>query len=189
MHTALAGFPGLRPNAVGRAAWRPLFEAHREVAARLDPALPAQVQADLDAVEAAWPHDLPTGTIHADLFPDNVFFDGDRFAGAIDFYFACDDLLAYDLAVMLNAWAFTASDRGFAYDPARAAALTEGYASTRPLSGFERAALPVLALGAALRFFLTRLADWETTPAGALVTRKDPMEYAAKLAVWRGMRP
>ena len=122
--------------------------------------------------------------IHADLFPDNVFFDGggERFAGAIDFYFACTDALAYDLAVMLGAWASRADG---ALDGDRAAALVAGYHAARPLADAERAALPLLARGAAMRFFLTRLADWEATPPGALVTRKDPLEYADKLAAHR----
>lgn len=184
MHLAAEGFAGRRANALGPAAWRPLFEAHHAAAARLDPALPDRIAADLARLEAGWPTELPGGTVHADLFPDNVFFDRNRFAGAIDFYFACDDLLAYDLAITLCAWAFTPAPR-FAFDPARAAALLGGYDAARPLSPAERAALPVLALGAAMRFFLTRLADWETTPAGALVTRKDPMEYATKLDHWR----
>ena len=119
--------------------------------------------------------------IHADLFPDNVFFEGGRFAAAIDFYFACNDALAYDVAVCLNSWCF--DSRG--YLPVHAQALLAGYEQARPLQPAEREALPVLARGAAMRFFLTRLIDWNATPAGALVRPKDPMEYAAKLSVFR----
>ncbi len=183
MHLAAEGFPDRRDNALGRPSWRSLFEAHRAAAAAFDATLPGKVAADLDTLDARWPRDLPQGVIHADLFPDNVFFDRDRFAGAIDFYFACDDALAYDVAIMLCAWAFDAPG---ALDIARAAALVEGYDAVRRLSQAEHDALPVLALGAAMRFFLTRLADWESTPPGALVTRKDPMEYAIKLDHWRG---
>ena len=182
LHAATAGFPGERPNALGLAAWRPLWNAHREVAERLRPGLAAEIDADLDALEAGWPRNLPSGVIHADLFPDNVFFDGEAFAGAIDFYFACTDALAYDLAVMLGAWA---SRPDGSLDPRRAGALTAGYAAARPLSAAERAALPVLVRGAAMRFFLTRLADWEAERPGALVVRKDPLEYADKLAFHR----
>ena len=125
---------------------------------------------------------MPDGQIHADLFPDNVFFLEDRLSGLIDFYFAATDLLAYDIAVCLNAWCF---DPARNLDPARAAALLESYDRARSLTPAERAALPVLCAGAALRFTLTRLYDWLATPTGALVTRKDPMDYVARLRLFR----
>jgi homoserine kinase type II len=187
---ASAGFPTPRANDLGRASWRGLFAGHEALADRLRPGLAAEIAADLDALEAAWPRDLPEGVIHADLFADNAFFRGGRFAGVIDFYFACTEALAYELAVMLNAWAF---DAPTVLDPAKGKALLEGYQSIRPLTHTERAALPILARGAAMRFFLTRLADWDATPEGALVTRKDPLDYADRLAVHRdaavGRRP
>ncbi|MBE7217220.1 MAG: homoserine kinase [Caulobacteraceae bacterium] len=183
MHAAGEGFAPTRANDLGLPAWRPLLEAHAALAERLRPGLLAQARADLDALERGWPEGLPAGVIHADLFPDNVFFDGDRFAGAIDFYFACTDALAYDLAVMLNSWAFP--DRRL--DPARARALAAGYQAVRPLEAAEHASLGLLARGAAMRFFLTRLADWEATPPGALVSRKDPLEYADRLDQWRAL--
>ncbi len=186
LHLAAEGFPGGRANALGLDAWRPLWTPHRDTAEHLRPGLAALIDDDLRALDRRWPRDLPQGVVHADLFPDNVFFDGDAFAGAIDFYFACTDALAYDLAVMLGAWA---SREDGAPEPERAAALVEGYAAVRPLSAEERAALPVLARGAAMRFFLTRLADWEATPADALVVRKDPLEYADKLAFHRAAAP
>ena len=193
---ASAGFPGRRANDLGQASWRGLFAGHEALAERLRPGLAAEISADLDALESAWPRDLPIGVIHADLFPDNAFFLGGRFAGAIDFYFACTETLAYELAVMLNAWAFArqgASTGPAVFDPAKGRSLLEGYESIRPLSPGERDALPVLARGAAMRFFLTRLADWDATPEGALVTRKDPLDYADRLAVHRaaaaGTRP
>ena len=148
----------------------------------LKPGLAATIAADLDHLAAAWPGDLPSGTIHADFFPDNVFFRDGAFAAAIDFYFACDDAYAYDLAVALNAWCFE-SDGSFNLTAGRA--MIGGYEAHRPLTAQERAALPVLAHGAAMRFFLTRLNDWGSTPAGALVRPKDPLEYERKLAVHR----
>ena len=148
----------------------------------LKPGLAATIAADIAFLAGAWPADLPEGVVHADWFPDNVFFAGGRFAGAIDFYFAAQDQLAYDIGVALNAWCFEA-DGGFNLTAARA--FLAGYERRRPLSAAERAALPVLARGAAMRFFLTRLADWGGTPAGALVRPKDPLEYERKLAVHR----
>ena len=128
---------------------------------------------------------MPVGVIHADLFPDNVFFLGDKVSGVIDFYFACNDILAYDLAICLNAWCFE-SDHSFNVTKARA--LFRGYNSVRPLGAEEIAALPVLARGSALRFLLTRLHDWFNTPETALVKRKDPMEYWRKLRFHQDVR-
>ena len=183
MHKAVEGFPQKRRNDLSLASWRPLLAGREALAERLRPGLAAQIAADLDALEAAWPSGLPQGVIHADLFADNVFFDREgRFAGVIDFYFACTDALAYDLAIMLNAWAF---DTPTAPDPAKLRALIGGYESVRPLTPAERAALPILARGAAMRFFLTRLADWESTPQGAIVTAKNPLDYADRLAFHR----
>ena len=182
LHEATAGFPMRRVNDLGQAAWRPLFSKLKGAADDLKPGLAAVIEADLGILAARWPKALPEGAIHADLFPDNVFFQGSKFAAAIDFYFACDDALAYDLAVALNAWCFE-PDGSFNVTLARA--LVAGYQSRRPLQPAEREALPILAWGAAMRFFLTRLNDWGSTPEGALVKPKDPLEYERKLAVHR----
>jgi homoserine kinase type II len=182
LHEAGAGYPGRRVNDLGQAAWKPMFDQLTAAAEALKPGLAATIQADLSSLQAAWPADLPGGVIHADLFPDNVFFQGGGFSAAIDFYFACDDLYAYDLAICLNAWCFEA-DGGFNVTSARA--MIDGYQRRRPLSTDERRALPILAWGAAMRFFLTRLADWGAVPQGALVRPKDPLEYERKLAVHR----
>ena len=182
LHLAAEGFPRARANDLGQAAWAPLFAGLTSAAEDLKPGLARTISSDLERLAARWPADLPRGVIHADYFPDNVFFKGGRFAGAIDFYFACVDALAYDIAIALNAWCFE-PDGSFNITAARA--LVAGYESLRPLSDLERSSLPVLAHGAAMRFFLTRLADWGATPAGALVRPKDPMEYERKLAVHR----
>jgi homoserine kinase type II len=178
LHAAGAGFAGRRANALGLAAWAPLFEGRQDAAARLEPGLDRRIATDLDVLAAGWPADLPTGPIHADFFPDNVFFDEAKFAGAIDFYFACDDALAYDLAICLNAWCFDPEHR---FSPTHGRALIAGYERERPLTPAEREALPMLARGAAIRFFLTRLVDWERGADGALVTPKNPMDYARRL--------
>jgi homoserine kinase type II len=182
LHAAGAGFEPRRANDLGHAAWAAMFEPLRGAAEALKPGLAATIDADVRQLEAGWPVGLPEGLIHADYFPDNVFFRGPAFAGAIDFYFAARDALAYDIAVALNAWCFE-PDGSFNVTAARA--FVAGYESRRRLSDAERAALPRLAHGAALRFFLTRLHDWGATPAGALVRPKDPMEYERKLAVHR----
>jgi len=184
LHLAGADFPDVRPNGLGADSWAPLLEACRADGEGVQPGLIAELDSELAAILAAWPAEgaLPVGQIHADLFPDNVFFleegGAPRVSGLIDFYFACTELLAYDVAVCLNAWCFEA-DRSFNVTKARA--LLRAYSARRPLSGAERAALPVLCRGAAMRFLLTRLYDWVNTPKGAMVTRKDPLEYLHKL--------
>ncbi|MBS0361215.1 MAG: homoserine kinase [Proteobacteria bacterium] len=182
LHLAAEGFPLVRANDLGQAAWAPLFAPLKDAAEGLKPGLAATISSDLELLAARWPKGLPEGVIHADFFPDNVFFAKGKFAGAIDFYFACVDALAYDIAIALNAWCFE-PDGSFNITSARA--LVAGYESRRKLSDLERSALPVLAHGAAMRFFLTRLHDWGATPAGALVKPKDPLEYERKLAVHR----
>jgi homoserine kinase type II len=182
LHLAAEGFPLSRTNDLGHAAWAPLFAPLKPAAEGLKPGLAATISSDLELLAAKWPAALPEGVIHADFFPDNVFFKQGKFAGAIDFYFACVDAFAYDVAIALNAWCFE-PDGSFNITSARQ--LVAGYESRRPLSDLERSALPVLAHGAAMRFFLTRLHDWGATPQGALVRPKDPLEYERKLAVHR----
>jgi homoserine kinase type II len=182
LHLAGAGFPMRRDNDLGQPAWEPMFRPLRSEAEGLKPGLAATIEADLARLAEAWPRGLPAGVIHADFFPDNVFFDLTRFTAAFDFYFACNDALAYDIAVALNAWCFEPDG---SFNVTKAHAFVAGYEAHRSLEPAERAALPVLAHGAAMRFFLTRLADWRATPAGALVKPKDPMEYERKLAVHR----
>jgi homoserine kinase type II len=156
----------------------PLLDRARARADEVQPGLAAELDAALGQILGAWPDGLPVGHIHADLFPDNVFFLEGRLSGLIDFYFAATDILAYDVAICLNAWCF---EPDFAFNVTKARSLLSAYTAVRPLSPAERAALPVLCQGAALRFLLTRLYDWLNTPPGALVTRKDPLEYLRRL--------
>jgi homoserine kinase type II len=178
LHLAGADFPLKRANALSVTGWRPLYEAAVGRADGVKPGLGEAIATELAALEGTWPRDLPQGVIHADLFPDNVFFLGDRLSGLIDFYFACNDTLAYDVAICLNAWCF---ETDHAYNVTKGRALLQAYAKTRALSAAERASLPLLARGAALRFLLTRLVDWLDVPPGALVKPKDPLEYFRKL--------
>ena len=178
MHRAGADFPIRRANALSVSGWRPLFDACRDRADTVRAGLGETLDAELSALEAAWPGDLPVGVIHADLFPDNVFFKGFELTGLIDFYFACNDFFAYDLAVCLNAWCF---ERGGEFNVTKARRLLSSYRARRALSPVEIEALPLLARGAALRFLLTRLYDWLNQVEGALVRPKDPLEYLHKL--------
>jgi homoserine kinase type II len=178
LHLAGKDFPNKRANALSIESWRALYAQAKERGDSVRPGLCAEIAKELDALDKSWPRDLPDGVIHADLFPDNVFFLGDRLSGLIDFYFACTDTLAYDVAVCLNAWCF---EPDHSYNVTKGRALLRSYANVRALSAAERAALPMLARGAAMRFLLTRLVDWLAVPGGALVKPKDPLEYFRKL--------
>ena len=179
MHLAGRDFGMTRANALSVSGWRPLFDAAAPRADQVQHGLRAFVGAELDYLESnVWPNNLPQGVIHADLFPDNVFFLGERVSGIIDFTFACTDTLAYDVAICLNAWCFE-SDCSFNVTKARA--FLAAYGRERALSKAEQDALPLLARGAALRFLLTRLVDFLNVPEGALVRPKDPLEYVRKL--------
>lgn len=180
VHIAAADFPARRANALGPEGWQSLAKAcGSEGLASIHPELARLVDRELARLHRQWPHDLPHSVIHADLFPDNVLMLGDEVTGLIDFYFACHDITAYDLAVTHAAWCF--SSDGKTFDAALSTALLAGYSAVRPLLDEERAALPVLARGAAMRFLMTRAYDWMNTPEGALVTRKDPLAFARRL--------
>src|ERR671919_85148 len=184
LHLAGDGFDMARPNALSVSGWRALFETCRADADRVLAGLEQEIDRELTRIEREWPDDLPRGVIHADLFPDNVFFQGDRLTGIIDFYFACVDLVAYDLAICLNAWCFEPDG---AFNITKARQMLAAYRARRAFTPRELAALPLLARGAALRFLLTRLFDWQNRVEGALVKPKDPLEYLDKLRFHRGV--
>src|SRR5215470_7437932 len=174
-----------RANALGLSGWHPLYARFKDHADQIAAGLGDIIEQELDHLARHWPRDLAQGVIHADLFPDNVFFLGDQLSGLIDFYFACNDTLAYDVAICLNAWCF---EPDHSYNVTKGRALLQGYVSERALSREERACLPLLARGSALRFLLTRLVDWLNVPPGALVRPKDPLEYFRKLRFHQAAR-
>jgi len=183
-HLAAQDFFPSRCNSLSVAGWRQIWQDIYGDVNKIIPEedLQQEIADELAFLAESWPNDLPKGIIHADLFPDNVFFIGDELSGLIDFYFSCHDILAYDLAICLNAWSFGAD---FRYHPAKGSALLTAYHQVRPLTKKELALLPLLARGAALRFFLTRAYDWFHTPTSGLVVKKDPLEYIAKLRFFR----
>ena len=185
LHLAGLDFRKTRANALSVEAWRPLYALCRDRADELHRDLAEFLAAELVQLEKHWPRELPKGVIHADLFPDNVFFLGNRLSGLIDFYFACTDALAYDIAICLNAWCFESDN---SYNVTKGKSLLQAYARARPLLPAERDALPLLARGAAMRFLLTRLVDWFDVPSDALVRRKDPLEYYRKLRFHQTVR-
>ena len=178
MHLAGEGFEIKRPNALTVKDWRPLYEMSGASSNSVAQGLSKLIEDELTYLEGQWPKDLKTGVIHADLFPDNVFFLKDELSGIIDFYFACNDILAYDIAICINAWCFEADHL---FNVTKAQAVLSGYNSVRKIDEAEYEALPILCRGSALRFLLTRLYDWLNVPEGALVVPKNPSEYIAKL--------
>ena len=182
LHRSGASFAGCRPNALGIEAWPVLFEEARARADDVRPGTAGEIAEELTFLAARWPGDLPRGVIHADLFPDNVLFIGDELSGLIDFYFACTDELAYDVAITLNAWCFEPDG---SFNITKGLAFFSAYESVRKLKAGEIEAFPILARGAALRFALTRLVDWLNVPPDALVHPKDPLEYLGKLRFHR----
>src|SRR6185437_1832521 len=185
LHCAGDSFGMARPNSLGVAGWRRLYDSCAGRADEVMPGLAAELAAEMALFEAGWPSALPRGVIHADLFPDNVFFRDRALSGLIDFYFACTDSLAYDIAVCLNAWCF---EPDVSFNVTKARQLVGHYRAGRKLTAAEIAALPLLARGSALRFLLTRLYDWLNQTAGALVRPKDPLEYLKKLRFQRQSR-
>lgn len=178
LHLAGEGYSLERRNALGIADWRPLFERFSDRAEDVAEGLTSLIADELSVLDVSWPQSLPRGVIHADLFPDNVFFLGSRLTGLIDFYFACNDAFAYDIAVCLNAWCFEAD---YSFNITKGRALLKAYDAVRPLAAAEKAAMPMLARGAALRFLLTRSFDLLNRPADALVIPHNPIDYVRRL--------
>jgi homoserine kinase type II len=185
MHLAGADFSLRRPNALSLEGWLALFSAAEARANEVVPRLREECAAELAFLRTNWPMGLPSGVIHADLFNDNVFFLRERLSGLIDFYFACNDTLAYDLAICLGAWCFEPDNE---FNVSKGRALIAAYDRARPLESAEIDALPILARGASIRFMLTRLVDWLDVPASAKVAPKNPLEYRDKLRFHQRVR-
>lgn len=180
MHTAAGSFIMTRENPLSLAGCRKLFSKIHTMDT-LQAGLTKEIAAELDFVAANTPAGLPTGFIHADIFPDNVFFDGGEVSGIIDFFFSCTDAYVYDIAVTINAWCFDGADANWQFNAHKYAALISAYEAVRPLSEQEKAALPVMLRRAAVRFFLTRAYDKLYPKPGAVVGVKNPLEYVAKI--------
>ena len=185
LHVKGRDFAMQRPNNLSLSGWQELAAKTAARADEVETGLAKLIADEVRYLESHWPQGLEIGTIHADLFPDNVFFLGDKLSGLIDFYFACTDFLAYDLAVCINAWCFEGDG---SFNVTKAQKMVRGYDSHRKIPEAEIAALPILARGSALRFLLTRLYDWLNHPPGAFVQPKDPLEYRRKLSFHRQCR-
>ncbi|WP_085907347.1 homoserine kinase [Kiloniella majae] len=178
MHLAGQDFSLTRPNALSVKGWKEVLDACEGKGEQVKPGLTDTLNEEYQYLKKHWPKDLPQGVIHADMFQDNVFFIHEKLSGVIDFYFACNDLLAYELAICLNAWCFELDN---SFNITKAQLMLRAYQEVRPLTQEELQAIPLLARGASLRFLLTRLYDWVNHPEGAFVKPKDPIEYLNKL--------
>jgi homoserine kinase type II len=179
MHVAAGSFTQSRDNELSVQGWKDLASSVRDQADTITPGLAKLIDDEIAYLEDHWPTDLPSGLVHADLFPDNVLFTGDKLTGIIDFYFACSDMFAYDIAVCINAWCF---DEDHQFLTSHAKRLTEMYDIVRPLTAAEVEALPILCRGAAMRFLITRVYDWLNPVSDAIVRAKDPLDYVKRLA-------
>lgn len=178
LHLAGLSFGLSRRNSLGQHAWPLFFEKFRSQADTIFPGIENLIETELQFLKSHWPTDLPIGIIHADLFPDNVFFQNNKLSGLIDFYFACTDTLAFDIAICVNAWCFSPNH---SYDLEKGRALLQGYAHVRPITSKEKKAFPILTRGSALRFLLTRAHDWLNRPPNALVSFHNPLDYVQRL--------
>ena len=171
-----------------RDSWRNLFYSVKDKCENIHKDLPRLIEENLNDVEKNWPKNLPAGIIHADLFIDNIFFKKNKFHGYIDFYFACNDFLMYEIAICVNALCFDKKKSKFVLNKKKVKNLIKGYEKKRKISVKERKSLNILCRGAAIRYFMTRLYDYSNTPRTALIKIKDPREYYQKLVIHNNLR-
>ena len=181
MHKITSNFKFKRDNDLSVKSWRTLFNSVKDKCSKIHKDLPKLIEENLDDVEKNWPANLPRGIIHADLFHDNIFFIKDKFSGIIDFYFSCEDFLAFEIAICFNALCFDGLKENLSFNVTKAKNFIDGYTSVRKLSDEEKNNIKVLSQGAALRFLLTRVFDAINKVEGAIVKIKDPVEYLKRL--------
>jgi homoserine kinase type II len=178
LHEITKKFDINRKNNLSIENWDSIFEKTIKQKIDLDESIIKKTKNYLNFLKDKWPKNLPQGIIHADLFPDNIFFTNNKVSGIIDFYFACNDFFAYEIAICINSLCF---DNNSTFNMTKAKYLIDGYTSIRTLSEDEKKYLPILSMGAAMRFFLTRLYDFYHTDNKADVKIKDPFEYLKKM--------
>ena len=177
-----------RENKLSVSSWRKIYENIKNDCSKIHPDLIKIIEKNLDEIEKNWPKNIPAGIIHADLFPDNIFFDSNTFTGIIDFYFSCHDFYAFEIAICLNALCFEGKKENLSFNVTKAKKFISGYTSIRKLSDDEKKSLKILSQGAAIRFLLTRVFDYLNIIEGALVKIKDPIEYLKRLEFHNGLK-
>ena len=177
-----------RENKLSVNSWREIYNKVRKNCTKIDKNLPEIIEKNLNDIEKNWPKNIPSGIIHADLFPDNIFFKKNKLSGIIDYYFACHDFYAFEIAICLNALCFEGSKENLSFNVTKATKFINGYSSIRKLTDEEKNSLIILCKGAAIRFLLTRVFDYLNLTEGALVKIKDPIEYLKRLEFHDGVK-
>ncbi len=181
LHLITKDLPGKRENKLSVNSWRKIYNKVKKDCSKIHTSLPKIVEKNLDEIEKNWPKNIPSGIIHADLFPDNIFFEGNKLSGIIDYYFSCYDFYAFEIAICLNALCFEGKNENLSFNVTKAKKFIDGYSSIRKLTEGEKKSLKVLCQGAAIRFLLTRVFDYLNLTEGAIVKIKDPVEYLKRL--------
>ena len=181
LHLITKNLSGKRENKLSVNSWRNLYNKVKINSYKIHNNLPNIVEKNLIDVEKNWPKNIPSGIIHADLFPDNIFFKNNKLSGIIDYYFSCNDFYAFEIAICLNALCFEGTNENLSFNVTKAKKLIDGYYSVRKLTTNEKKSFKVLCKGAAIRFLLTRVFDYLNLTEGAIVKIKDPLEYLKRL--------
>ena len=181
LHLITKNLKNKRENKLSVNSWRGIYNKIKDDCSKIHNDLPTIIEKNLHEVEKKWPRNIPSGIIHADLFPDNIFFKENNLSGIIDFYFSCYDFYAFEIAICLNALCFDGRKENLSFNVTKAKKFIDGYSTLRKLTNDEKNSIKVLCQGAALRFLLTRVFDYLNLSEGALVTVKDPIEYLKRL--------
>jgi len=181
LHLITKNLSGKRENKLSVNSWRKIYNKVKKDCSTIHPNLSQVIEKNLDEIEKNWPKNIPAGIIHADLFPDNIFFKNNELSGIIDFYFSCYDFYAFEIAICLNALCFEGKNENLSFNVTKAKKFIDGYSSIRKLDKSEKESLKILCQGAAIRFLLTRVFDYLNLIEGAIVKIKDPIEYLKRL--------
>ena len=181
LHKITKNLNSKRENKLSVNSWREIYNKVKKDCSKIHPNLSNIIEKNLNEIETDWPKNIPSGIIHADLFPDNIFFNKNKLSGIIDFYFSCNDYYAFEIAICLNALCFEGKNENLSFNVTKAKKFIDGYSSVRVLTDDEKKSLKVLCKGAAIRFLLTRVFDYLNLIEGAIVKIKDPLEYLKRL--------
>ena len=181
LHLITKNLTGTRKNKLSINSWRKIYNRVKNDCSKIHSNLPNIIEKNLDEIEKNWPKNIPSGIIHADLFPDNIFFMNNKLSGIIDYYFSCNDFYAFEIAICLNALCFEGKSENLSFNVTKAKKFIDGYSSVRKINEEEKLNLKILCQGAAIRFLLTRVFDYLNLTEGAIVKIKDPVEYLKRL--------
>ena len=181
LHSITKNLISKRVNKLSVNSWKDIYNKVKKDCSKIHPNLSNIIEKNLNEIETDWPKNIPSGIIHADLFPDNIFFNKNKLSGIIDFYFSCNDYYAFEIAICLNALCFEGKNENLSFNVTKAKKFIDGYTSVRNLNDDEKKSLKILCKGAAIRFLLTRVFDYLNLIEGALVKIKDPVEYLKRL--------